>query len=197
MKRLILIALGLVMLLVFTGCGKAPDAQLKAATAALQAAEDAGAPRYAPEAWNRAKQALDKMKAELDKQSKKSLFRNYGKVKSLADEATRFAKQALTDTNTKKTQLTNEVTGMIADLGAQLKSARDQLSRLPRVRTLDTAAQRSTLNSAGVQLDQARANLAAGALDSAMAAASQARDGITKVLKAIEKATGKPTSPKR
>lgn len=197
MKRLILIALGLVILLVFTGCGKAPDAQLKAATAALQAAEDAGAPRYAPEAWNRAKQAMDKMKAELDKQSKKSLFRNYGKVKSLADEATRLAKQALTDTNTKKTQLTNEVTGMIADLGAQLKSARDQLSRLPRVRTLDTAALRSTLNSAGVQLDQARANLAAGALDSAMAAASQARDGITKVLKAIEKATGKPTSPKR
>jgi len=197
MKRLILIALGLVILLVFTGCGKAPDAQLKAATAALQAAEDAGAPRYAPEAWNRAKQAMDKMKAELDKQSKKSLFRNYGKVKSLADEATRLAKQALTDTNTKKTQLTNEVTGMIADLGAQLKSARDQLSRHPRVRTLDTAALRSTLNSAGVQLDQARANLAAGALDSAMAAASQARDGITKVLKAIEKATGKPTSPKR
>ena len=66
-----------------------------------------------------------------------------------------------------------------------------------RVRTLDTAALRSTLNSAGVQLDQVRANLAAGALDSAMAAASQARDGVTKVLKAIEKATGKPTSPKR
>jgi len=198
MKRFGLFALLIVMILAVAGCGKAPDTKLAQATAALQAAEAAGAPQYAPDAWDRAKQAVDKMKAELAAQGKRfALFRNYGKVTALAGDALRMANQALADVDAKKKQLSGEVTATLAELGKSLESARSQLSKLPRMKGLDAAALRSALSAAGRQLDQARTNLTAGAFDRAMAVASQAREAITKVLKAIEKATGAPPSRKR
>jgi hypothetical protein len=198
MKRLSLLALLIVMAALIAGCGKAPDAQLEQASKALQAAEDAGAPQYAPEAWNRAKETADRMKAELEAQSKRfALFRNYGKVRTLAEQAARLSEQALADANSRKTQLRGEVTAMIAELNASLESARSQISRVPRSKGLDAASLRSSLNAAGRQLDLARSNLAAGALDSAMAVAAQARDAINGVLRAIERATGIPASKKR
>jgi hypothetical protein len=198
MKKLSLLALLLVAASIFTGCGKAPDAQVQQATSALQAAEAAGAPQYAAEAWNRAREATDRMKAELEAQDRRfTLFRNYGKVRTLAVQATRLSEQALADANSRRTQLRDEVTGLLAELNASLASARSQLAKVPRSKGLDTASLRSSLNAAGRQLDQARSNLAAGALDSAMAVAAQARDAINGVFRAIEKATGLPASKKR
>jgi hypothetical protein len=198
MKRLGLFALLIVMVLAVSGCSKPPDSQMQQATAALQAAEAAGAPQYASDAWNRAKQAVDQMKAELSAQDKRfALFRNYGKVTALAGDALRLAKQALADADAKKKQLGSEVTATLAELGKSLESARNQLSRLPRIKGLDAGALKAALSAAGRQLDQARTSLSAGAFDKAMAVASQAREAITKVLRAIEKATGAPPSRKR
>jgi Domain of unknown function (DUF4398) len=198
MKKLSLLALLLVAAAVFTGCGKAPNAQVQQATSALQSAEAAGAPQYAPEAWSRAKEAADRMKAELEAQDKRfALFRNYGKVRTLAEQAVRLSEQALADANSKKTQLRGELTALLAELEASLASARRQLAKVPRSKGLNAASLRSSLTAAGRQLDQARSNLAAGALDSAMAVAAQARDAINGVFRAIEKATGLPASKKR
>jgi len=198
MRKPSLLALSIVMASIIVGCTKIPDAQLQLATNAQQAAEAAGAPQYAPEAWNRAKEATDRMKAELEAQGKRfGLFRNYGKVRTLAEQAARLSEQALAEANSKKTQLRGEVVALLAELEASLESARSQLARVPRSKGLDAASLRSSLNTAGRQLDQARSNLAAGALDSAMAVAAEARANITGVLKAIEKATGLPASRKR
>ena len=198
MKRLGLFALLVVAVLMIAGCGKAPDTKLAQATAALQAAEAAEAPQYAPDAWGRAKQAVDQMKAERSAQDKKvGLFRNYGKVAALAGDALRLANQALADADAKKKQLGSEVTATLAELGKSLESARNQLTKLSRIKRAVAAALKSELSAAGKQLDQARTNLTAGAFDKAMAVASQAREAITKVLKAIEKATGAPPSRKR
>ncbi len=198
MKRIGLFALVIVLVLGVAGCGKAPEAKLAQATAALQAADAAGAPEYAPDAWSRAKQAVDRMKAEVEAQGKRfALFRGYGKAKSLADEALKLANQALADADAKKRQLGSEATATIAELAKSLESARSQLAKLPRIRGLDAAALKSELNAAGKQLDQARNSLAAEAFDKALAVASRAREGITKVLRAIEKATGVPASRKR
>jgi DNA repair exonuclease SbcCD ATPase subunit len=198
MRNLSLLALLLIVATIFTGCGKAPEAQVQQATSALQAAEAAGAPQYAAEAWNRANEATERMKAELEAQDRRfALFRNYGKVRTLAEQAKRLSEQASADANSRKTQLHDELTALLAELNASLASARSQLSRVPRSTGLDTASLRSSLNSAGRQLDQARSNLAAGALDSAMAVAAQARDAINGVFRAIERARGLPASKKR
>jgi hypothetical protein len=198
MKRLDLHALSIVIVLIIAGCGKLPDAQLEQAAAALQAAEAAGAPQYAPAVWSSANQAAEQMKAELESQKKKfALLRSYGKVRTLAEQVIRLAGQAMTDAEAKKTQLRGEVTAMIAEISTSLEAARVELARFRRTKGLDAASALSSLNAAGKQLDQARADLAAGAFDRAMATASQAREAITKVFKAIEKATGVPVSRKR
>lgn len=198
MKRIVLLAVLAVAALALVGCGKAPDAQVKQVTAALQAAEDAGAPQYAADAWNRAKQAADQVKAAVAAQAKRfSLFRNYGKATRMAADALRLAQQALSEANANKDQLAGEVKGAIADLNAQLDSARKRLSSLPRIRGLDAAALRSQLNAAGGMLVQAQTRLADEQYDSALATAAKAREAITNVLRVIERATGGSTSKKR
>lgn len=198
MKRIVLLAVLVAAALALVGCGKAPDAQVKQVNAALQSAEEAGAPLYAPDAWNRAKQAVDQMKAAVEAQAKRfSLFRSYGKATRLATDALRLAQQALSEANAKKSQLSGEVTATIADLNAQLDAARKRLAGLPRIRGLDSAALRSQLNAAGGMLVQAQAKLGDEQFDSALATAAKAREGIQQVLRAIEKATGGTSSRKR
>jgi len=198
MKKLGLLALSLVVAAVLIGCGKPPDAQLEQASGALEAAEAAGAPQYAPEAWNQAKEAADRMKAEQEAQARRFvLFRNWGKVRKLAEEATGLAGAALAEANSRKTQLRGEVSALIAEVEASLQSARGQLARLPRTRGLDAASLRSSLDSADRQLAQARSHQSSGALDRAMAVAAEARDAVNGVLRAIERATGLPASRKR
>jgi hypothetical protein len=198
MKRLILLALSVVAVLALVGCGKPPDALSKQATAALQAAEAAGAAQYAPDSWERARQAVDQMKAAIDAQAKRfSLFRSYGKAKTLATDALRLAQQALSDANAKKRQLGDEVTAAISELTTLLQSARSQVSRLPRLRGVDPAALRSELNGASRLIDQARTKLADDAFDSALETASRARAAIAKVLREIERVTGGSKSKKK
>jgi hypothetical protein len=198
MKRLILLAIPLALVLTLAGCGKPPETLVNQVTAALQAAEAAGAPQYAADAWNRAKQAVDQVKAALDAQAKRfSLFRNYGKVSTLGANALKLAQQALSEAEAKKKQLGGEVTSTIAEIASLLDSARSRLSKLPRIRGLDPAALRSQLNSADRLLGQARTQGADGAFDAALATAARAREAVTKVLRDIERATGGPASRKR
>jgi hypothetical protein len=138
------------------------------------------------------------MKTEQESQGRRFvLFRGYRQVRSLAAEVSRLAGQALAEANSRKTQARGELAAMIDELDASLQSARRQLSAVPRGKGLDTASLRSSLGSAGRQLDQARTNLGSGAYDSGLAAAARARESINGVFRAIERATGLPASKKR
>lgn len=197
MKRFSVFALSLAVVAFMTGCGKPPEALVQQATAALQAAQDAGAPKYAPDAWTRAQQAMDKLKAELAAQVRKfSLFRNYGTARALADAALSTANQAKAEALAQK-KLAGDAGTAVAELRRLLQSARNRLAALPRIRGLDESGLKAMLNSAGQQLDRSQADLTAGRFDSAMATASQARETVTKVLTAIERATGRPAPKKR
>jgi hypothetical protein len=197
MKRYSVVALCLAVVVVLAGCGKPPNTQIQQATAALQAAQDAGAPKYAPDAWARAQQAMDKLKSEIAAQAKKfSLFRNYGAARTLADAALRTADQAKADALTRK-KLAQDADTAVAELGKFLQTARGRLASVTRARGLDVNAMKALLAGAGQQLDKARTELGAGRFDSALSAASQGREAVTKVLAAIEKATGRPASKKR
>ncbi len=198
MKRFSLFALLVAAMVIVVGCGKPPETQIQQAKAAYQAAEAAGAPQYAPEAWGRAKQAMDRLNAELDAQGKKSgLLRNYGRARTLADETLRLAKQAATDAGKKKDQLASDAAALIGEAKQLLQSAETRLAALPRVRGVDAAALRATLASARQQIDLAQADLDAGRFDDAQAKGAQARDAITRVLREIERVTGQSPSKKR
>jgi hypothetical protein len=198
MKRLIVLGLAVLAVLALAGCSKPPEALSKQAVAALQSAQDAGAPEYAADSWNRAKQAVDQMQAAIDSQAKRfALFRSYGKAKSLAADALRLAQQALADANAKKKQLSDQVGSALSEVTALIESARSQVGRLPRSSGLNAAKLRAEIAAAGVLLEQARTKLADDAYDAALETASRAREAVTKVLRDIERATGGPKTRKR
>ena len=88
-----------VMLLVVArlavGCAKPPQQEIDAAKAALTAAEQAEAPKYAAAEWDKAQQAMNAVNAELEaQQAKFALFRSYTKAKQLIADATNAANAA-------------------------------------------------------------------------------------------------------
>lgn len=198
MKRFIVLAFPIAVILIVASCARPPGPQTEQAEAALEAAEAAGAQKYAPDAWNKAKQAMERMNAELAAQDKKfSLFRTFKKARTLAEEATTSANQAKVEADKNIAKLRSDVTTMIAELKSTLQSARTQLSRLPSSTAVGTANLRSRLNEAGRLLDQAQAELNAEQIDSAMASTGGARENIMSVLRAIEQATERPAAKKR
>jgi hypothetical protein len=196
MKRIFLLVLLIVAVLLVTACGKQPEAQIQESREAYRAAEEAGAPKYAPEAWNRASQTMEALDAELEAQSGKfSLFRSYRKAAGLAEQLATAAKEAGAETVRKTAELRNELSGTITELRSLLQSARTRLASLPRGAAVDAAALRARLSSAGERIDQAQRSLDAGRFDEAMARAGDAREGIRTVLRAVE--TAAPPAPSR
>ena len=95
MKRLAFLGLLVVAALLMAACGKPPEAQIQESRDALRLAEQAGAPKYAPEAWTKALEARQALDAELESQNGKlSLFRNYNKAGRLAAQLSEAAGEA-------------------------------------------------------------------------------------------------------
>ena len=200
MRRNSLFALAVVVVvaLLISGCSKPPESQIQQATAAFQAAEAAGAATFAPEAWNRAKQAMDRLRAELDAQGKKNgLLRSYRQARVLADDAARLSRQAGTEAARKKEQLASDAAAAIADAKTRLQAAQGRLAALPRGSGLDIAALRSTLGQAAQLIAEAEADLGAERLESAGEKASQASELIRRVQEQMERVSGQSPSKKR
>jgi len=87
--------LGLSLLAV--GCAQPPKDQMDSAKQAMSAAQEAGAPEYAPDAWDKAQKAMNAAQAEVDAQNAKfALFRSYKNAKDLLSQATTAANDAKT-----------------------------------------------------------------------------------------------------
>ena len=198
MKRFHVFAVMVAVAVLFSSCLRAPEEQIQQAGSALEAAEAADARTYAPDAWSRARQAMEKLNAELSVQDEKfRLFRNFKTARTLADEAVTAANQAKAEAENRKAQLRAEITKMIADVKGSLQSARSRLSGLTAAAALSTASLRSKLDEAGRLVDRAQSELDGQRLDSAMASASEARDRIAEVLRVIERAAPQPAVKKR
>ena len=198
MKRFHVFAVMVAVAVLFSSCLRIPEEQIQQAGTALEAAEAAGARTYAPDAWSRARQAMERLNAELSVQDEKfRLFRNFKTARTLADEAVTAADQAKAEAENRKAQLRAEITKMIADVKGSLQSARSRLSGLTATAAISTASLRSTLDEAGRLVDRAQSELDGQRLDSAMASASEARDRIAEVLRVIERAAPQPAVKKR
>jgi hypothetical protein len=97
-KNLFIGVILLVVAVIAVGCAKPPQQEIDGSKAALKAAEDAEAPKYAGPDWDKANQAQSAVNAELEaQQAKFALFRSYTKAKQLiadAQNAANAAKQA-------------------------------------------------------------------------------------------------------
>lgn len=94
-NKLALVGVAALTLAVAAGCAKPPQQEIDALTAAMTAAEQAEAPKYAADAWSGAQQAKNAVNAEIEAQANKfALFRSYTKTKELIAAANTAAASA-------------------------------------------------------------------------------------------------------
>lgn len=117
------------------GCAKPPQQELDGAKAAMTAAEQAEAPKYAPEAWDKAQQAMNAVNAELEAQNNKfALFRSYTKTKQLIQDATTSANEAKDAAVAGKEKAKNDAQAAIDAVKASIEEAKTELAALEKCR---------------------------------------------------------------
>lgn len=160
-KNTVVGLLVLVVVVLAVGCAKPPQAELDAMKAALQAAEQAEAPKYAAADWDKAQQAVNAANAEVEAQNAKfALFRSYTRAKQLIDEATAAANAAKDAGVAGKQKAMNEAREAIDAAKASLTAAQEALAALEKCRRKpkdlrkDLEAQKGNLDGFATQVDQ-------------------------------------------
>jgi len=198
MKHVRLFAVLLAATLVVAACAKPPEEVIDQARQALRSAEGAGAATYAPESWNRAKQAEAALETELEAQGGRlALLRGYKKAAALAEELAAAATQAAAEATRKTADLRTELTGAMSELRSLLQTARNRLASIPTTVRIDRTGLRARLNAAAERIDQAQRSLDAGRFDEALSGSAEARESVRAVLRTIEAAAPSPPSRKR
>jgi hypothetical protein len=125
----------LVVAVLAVGCAKPPQQEIDAAKAALAAAEQSEAPKYAAEAWDKVQQADAAVKAELDaQQAKFALFRSYTKAKQLVADETAAAATAKQAAIAGKEKAKNDAKAAIDGVKASIESANTLVVALEKCR---------------------------------------------------------------
>jgi hypothetical protein len=178
-------------LALIAGCAKAPQMDIDAARASIEAAKTAEAPEYAPRALASAQDAVSAMDAELAAQQKKfALFRSYKKAKELAAAAKTAGDQAAQTAATEKEKARQEATNLIAQSKAALEEAKAMLAKAPRGKgtQADIKALESDLAAAEMALVEVDNVFASGKFLQAKAKANAAMAQIQNVKNAIQAA---------
>ncbi len=122
-----------VLVVTLASCAKAPQVEIDAANAAIEAAKTAGADRYVPESFNAASEALKSAVTAVEEQNSKfALFRNYDAAKTTLASVNTLASKAVEETTAKKAALKAEVTQALADIAATITANKELLTKAPK-----------------------------------------------------------------
>jgi chromosome segregation ATPase len=128
MSALVLMVAAAVLL---TGCQKPPDAEMQAATQAMEAAKSGEAEKYAQNELAAASATMDQARTEIEAQKAKWMP-NYDKAKELINQAKTQADQAKDAAIAGKEKVKSEATQAIADAKAMVEGAEAGLKTAPK-----------------------------------------------------------------
>jgi len=122
-------AMGIAVL--FSSCAKVPQAEIDAATAAVQSVKDAGADLYVPEAYNA---LVDSMKSANEKVevAKAKWFPNYTKAKELLAVVNQMATDTKAKSEARKVELKAETTTLIGEVKTMNEENKALIAKAPR-----------------------------------------------------------------
>jgi hypothetical protein len=185
----------LVAAVLAVGCAKPPQQEIDAVKAALTAAEQSEAPKYAAESWDKAQQAMNAVNAELEAQNAKfALFRSYTKAKQLIADATTAANAAKDAGIAGKEKAKNDATAAIDAAKAALTGAETlfaSVEKCPRARGAkevkkDLVAVKGNLDAMKNQVADLDAKFAKEDFFGAKAAADTLKGQVDPVAKDLE-----------
>jgi hypothetical protein len=120
---------------VAVGCAKPPQQEIDGAKAALAAAEQAEAGKYAADSLDKANQAMNAVNAELQAQEAKfALFRSYTKTKQLVADAQKAADDAKQAAIAGKEKAKNDATAAITEVKGLVDKAKTLVADLEKCR---------------------------------------------------------------
>ena len=130
-RKLAVLGVAVLTLAVAAGCAKPPQQEIDALKAAMTAAEQAEAPKYAADAWNSAQQAMNAVNAEVEAQANKfALFRSYTKTKELIAAANQSAEAAQQAGRAGKEAAMNAANDALAAARTSLETATTLMAEL-------------------------------------------------------------------
>jgi hypothetical protein len=186
MRAVLKLGVVLSMMFIAAGCGSPPQAELDSAQAALDAAKQAQADVYAPDAYTRAKNSLADARAKVEQS-------DYEAAKTSAVQAKEQAEQALSLAGTNKQQMMVEAQNIANRVSTGLGDARTALDGAPRGKGADDDLDqlRADLGQAEASLSGARNSLNGGNAKSALEQAKSADNKLSSVQSAVQVAMKK------
>lgn len=134
-RKLAVLGIAALAMTLATGCAKPPQQEIDGLKAAMSAAEQAEAPKYAADAWSAAKQAMDAVNAEVEAQANKfALFRSYTKTKELITAASSAAQAAQDAAVAGKEAAKNAANEALAAAQASIDAANMAMEELAKCR---------------------------------------------------------------
>lgn len=200
MLNRVLIVIGIIALLVFAGCGKAPETELQSAKTALAAAESAGAAEYAPDLYQQAMDSLNAAEQVIAEQNSKFfVLRSYGKAAEMLKSAEALAQTAATEAQAEKDRVRQEVEAMFTTAQVVADSAAAALAKAPRGKgtAVDIKVMNVDLDAVKAGIAEARAEYDAGQYKSAQAKLEAAIQKGRKIISDIKAAWAKSTGISR
>lgn len=198
MLKRILLVLAALGLLAIAGCSKAPEVEMQASSAALDAARTAEAEDYVPDAYRTASDTLNAaMAAKQEQDSKFALFRSYGKSKEMFIRAKALADNAATLAATEKERVRQEVMTLITQAQAAIDSAAAVLKKAPigKGNRAEIELIKNDLTGLGAQFEEAKNDFNGGkfkvAKSKVEAVIAKANSIINEIAMAVEKKKGK------
>lgn len=133
-RNYFIVALSAILMVVLvSGCAKAPQQELDAAKAALEAARQAEANVYLADEFKAAQDSLNAALTEIETQNSKfALTRNYNKAKNLLAAATNIASDLASRVEAKKEEVKAQAEQLMTDLQTGLADAKALLKKAPR-----------------------------------------------------------------
>jgi hypothetical protein len=173
------------------GCAQPPKEQIDSASAAMDAAQSAGAAEYAPESWAAAQEAEAQLEAELAAQQQAfALSRSYDDARSMADDLKTAADRAAAEAAERKETARNDAARAIEDAKALHAEVQKLLETAPQGKgsVADLAALRADTGTTAETIAAAESELAAGRFLEALAKAQAATQSLQQVKQEIESA---------
>ncbi|MFZ0281432.1 MAG: hypothetical protein WAL29_07270 [Bacteroidales bacterium] len=132
MKNKVLMGLAAIaMVAILSSCGKTPQAEIDAATAAIEAAKTAEANVYLPAEFAAVQDTLNAVMADITAQESK-LFKNFGTAKEKLASVVTLANQVAANAATKKEEVKAEVANMLTGIKTTIEENGKLIPKLPR-----------------------------------------------------------------
>lgn len=119
------------IVVLMTGCGKLPQAQIDAAKAAVEAAKTAQADIYAPAEFTQLQDSLNAALAEVEVQNSK-FFKSFGDVTAKLEALVPTANTVTETAGVKKEEVRVKTEALIAEVNALIEENKGLITKAPK-----------------------------------------------------------------